>query len=436
MNRMLKSSSSTLVSLACSAMPALAVTDAEFEALQRQLNALAERVQTLEADNAALRQQLQADDKPGGVLVEQTVSQTSVETAPAAVAAVEPQLTQPDEKLFIKGDFRYRYESTNVERQKRRDRDRIRARMEVIAQLSPSVVVGTGIATGGTDPVSANQTLGQGGTRKDLDLNLAYARWQPTDEAFLAMGKMKNSFYRPQGSGLLWDSDYTPEGIAAGWQGDYGFAVGALYWLESDSRLSDHQAIVGAQIGLKLDLNHHQLTTGVGYYNVPVAGNSSYYGDPDAFYGNSYRCDDFDSADECFYRYDYEELEWFADYTLKVFPVPVNVYIDYVQNLAVDRFDSGWLFGISAGSLKKRGQWEFGYEYQDLDADAAFGLLSDSDFAAGGTDGRGHHLFGGYALSDRVHLDLTWYINNKFGGDRLARALDYDRVMVDAVFVY
>ncbi len=414
---------------------ALAVSDAEFRQLQAQLNALAERVRTLEADNARLREQA-ADNQP---LEQKLVGPEPPAAAESELAVAEaqpgPAFSLMD-RISVKGDFRYRYETTDVERQDRRERERIRARAEIQARLSPTVMVGTGIATGGTDPVSANQTLGQGGTRKDLDLNLAYARWEPLEGSFLSLGKMKNNFYRPQGSGLLWDSDYSPEGLSAGWSAGNFFAIGGLYWLESDTLKDDHQATWGAQLGVKLDIGDNHLTAGIGYFDIPVSGNTSYYGDDDDFYGNSFRCEDFDSADYCTYRFDYEELELFADFTLNTLPIPLTLYLDYVQNLSVDQYEQGWLFGVSAGGLGRQGQWEIGYEYEDLDADAVFGLLSGSDFAAGGTDGRGHHLFGGYALSSNVHLALTWYINNKFGRDRLVRALDYDRIMVDAVFVY
>lgn len=406
------------VGLACllAASPLLAaVSEAQFERLRADLMALAERVQVLEAENRQLR------DSAAG--------QTP---APGAEAS---GLNWSD-RIEVSGDFRYRYEEIDVEDRPRRERNRIRARALIRATLPHDVEIGTGFASGGDDPVSANQTLGGAGSRKELGLDLAYARWQPVDEFYLAAGKMKNVFYRPQKSGLLWDGDYNPEGVGAGWSNDLVFLTGGANWLESDSSRSNRQLAWGVQGGLTLAVGPMALTTGVGYYDLPVAGNASFFGDPDDFFGNSFICADPESAEGCVYLYDYEELEWFLDLGIDQFALPVKLYADVVQNLAVDEADTGWLLGLRLGKAKDRGTWQLGYEYQDLEADAVFGLLSDSDFAGGGTDARGHKLLASYALSRSTQLGITWYINNEFGGSRLEDPIDYDRVMFDAKFKY
>ena len=45
----------------------------------------------------------------------------------------------------------------------------------LVAKPTDTTEVGLGMATGGDDPVSTNQTLGGGGSTKDVRLDLAYA---------------------------------------------------------------------------------------------------------------------------------------------------------------------------------------------------------------------------------------------------------------------
>ena len=74
-----------------------------------------------------------------------------------------------------------------------------------------------------------------------------------------------------------------------------------------------------------------------------------------------------------------------------------------------------------------------------LEADAVLGLLSDSDFAGGGTDGKGHILTGAYGINKQWSLGLTSFLNNEAGEKNLADqggALSYDRIQLDTKFKY
>ena len=119
--------------------------------------------------------------------------------------------------------------------------------------------------------------------------------------------------------------------------------------------------------------------------------------------------------------------------------MPVNVFGNYVQNQDADDYDTGWLLGAKLGKASGRGTWQLAYQYQDLEADAVLGLLSDSDFAGGGTDGKGHRISGAYGLSKSWNIGFTWFLNNEAGEKNLADeggALDYDRVMLDTAFKF
>jgi hypothetical protein len=80
------------------------------------------------------------------------------------------------------GDLRYRHESINEEGQAERQRQRIRARFGVTADVAENVRVGLTLATGGDDPVSANQSLDTGFSRKPIGVDRAFFTWAATDE--------------------------------------------------------------------------------------------------------------------------------------------------------------------------------------------------------------------------------------------------------------
>lgn len=413
----------SLATLVCCSSPIAhaAVSDADFARLQEQMQALASRLQALEVENAELRD-LVAEPQADG----------------AAESGAKPVLAATDwgDRLSVSGDFRYRYEEIKLEDADRRQRDRIRARVNLKARITDSITLTTGVSTGGDDPISTNQTLGNVGSRKDLRLNLAYVDWAPVEGWSITAGKMKNQFYRPQRTALIWDGDYTPEGMGAAWANEQFFFNAAGNWLESDSRGGGKQLAWGLQGGVNLELGSASLTTGVSYFDLPVHGDKVFFGGPNEFYGNSFSCDDLASLEGCVYLYDYEELEWFADLGMEVAGRPLHLYTDVVQNQAVDEFDTGWMVGLNYGKAKARGTWQVGYEYRDLEADAVFGILSDSDFAGGGTDGRGHIVRGRYVPVENVAFDVTWFINNHLGDDLFSdgRSLSFDRVMLDASF--
>ena len=104
-----------------------------------------------------------------------------------------------------------------------------------------------------------------------------------------------------------------------------------------------------------------------------------------------------------------------------------------------DEYDTGWLAGLTLGKASSKGAWAIGYQYRDLEADAVLGLLSDSDFAGGGTDGKGHILTGAYCINKQWSLGVTWFLDNEAGEKNLAEqggAVDYDRIMIDTKFKY
>jgi hypothetical protein len=412
-------------------MPAAhaAVTDEEFAQLREQLALMSERLDNLEAENRELRAlQGQVD-----VAVDELAA--NMEAADAAVAAAPVESWS--DRVSMEGDFRYRYESISAEGSQTRQRNRIRARTNITAQVSDRTEVGFGLATGGDDPVSTNQTLGGGGSSKSVVLNLAYADWEFMDDAHLILGKFNNPLTRVGKQGLMWDGDWTPEGAGFKYSGDTFFASGFGTYLESDSRKSNDSFAWGGQLGMTGQIGGATLLGGLGYFSIEAAGKSTSFGDPgdpDDFFGNTaiersgLPCGTTPGTD-CVYRYDYLLTEVFAEASFEVGDMPVRVFADYVTNGDVSDNDTGWTLGTTLGQTKDRGQWQFSYYYTDKEADAVLGLLTDSDFAGGGADAKGHWLQVNWGVNKHWTIGAQYFINEVdiAGGT----GSDYDRLMID-----
>jgi len=414
--------------LLLSPVAAQAASDEELAEMRTLLMALSERLDTLEAENRALAA-ANAELKKGNE--ETAVSVAAVSEKTEAVAAeVKEQATKSSwaDSLRWSGDFRYRYETFDIENKPDRNRNRIRARAALIADVTPNVEVGLGLASGGDDPVSSNQTLGGGGSTKDLRIDLAYFDWDGLKDTNVYGGKFKNYIHRSGKNALLWDSDWRPEGTGIKWSNGTFFANGLGTWIESDTNKGESFAYL-TQLGVKLPIGDSmKLTTGIGYHNFETAGNGSYFGDDDDFFGNS-----FDPVTNT-YIYDYEELELFADLDFELFGHPAQVFGNYVQNQDADENDTAYALGFKYGSAKNKGEWQFGYVYQKLEADAVFGLLTDSDFGGGGTDSKGSIIKGSYAFVKNVNANLTYFINDV--GLKSGDPIDFKRLQLDLSFKY
>ena len=426
---------------------ALAVSDEEIAAMRLQIQALSERLDKLEAENRELvarNEELRYSEHRGSehgdsgkvALAPQISAAPMDNTTTPASDSSPPQTvstetsTKPGwaERIRWQGDFRYRYEHIDLQDRDSRNRSRIRARAALIADITPDLVIGFGVASGGDDPVSSNQTLGGGGSSKDLALDLAYFDWSAFEDTHIYGGKFENLLYRPGGSQLLWDSDWRPEGTALSWSNDMFFAEGLGTWIESDSDNQESFAYA-LQAGINFPIGDAlSLTAGAGYHVFDVQGRGSVFGDADDFYGNS-----FNPVTQT-YLYNYEELEVFASMTFEVFSRPMQLYADYVQNQAADDHNKGYIVGFNFGEASRKGQWEVGYAYEKLEADAVFGLLTNSDFGVGGTDAKGSMIGVSYALHNGVNAGLNYYITQI--GIKSGTPIDAKRLQMDLSFKY
>ena len=396
------------------------VPESEWREFKEQYAALANRVNALEAENQKL--------KAMGVGTFVTVEDLSATNEKVATLEKQNKSTSWAESVKWKGDFRYRYEDIEEDGKNDRDRNRIRARAALIAKPSDTTEVGLGLATGGDDPVSTNQTLGGGGSTKDVRLDLGYLRWTGLENTYVTAGKFKNNYYVEQKSSLIWDGDFRPEGIAAGWSNDMFFANASYNFIESDSR-NDDDGIWGAQVGAEFTLFENlKLTAAAKYLDIPTKGRTAIYDDD--FFGNSTISENGEEV----YEYDYNLYNVSLGVSFNLFDMAVTVYGDYVENDDADDLETGYLAGVKLGKAKAQGSWQVQYQYEDLEADATLGLITDSDFMGGGTDGEGHKF------SAKYMIDNAWYVGTTyFDGSRgvdLGNDADYTRLMLDTGFKY
>jgi len=394
----------SLFSLMLATSPyATANSQSEVDVLKAQVQQL---TQTLEKMNHKLNQLEKNQTKAA-----QTPSQKSAWT----------------EQVKIKGDLRYRYENIHdgAVGKRERERHRIRARLGIFAHVNDTVDVGLQLATGGEgNPTSTNETLDSSFGTKDFDLDLAYFDWHPVDGIRLLGGKMKNPFFRPHKTALLWDGDLRPEGLAVKYNGDLLFANAGAFYIEEDSDDQTEAFLFGGQIGLKTKIHGAKLTTGVGYFHFEGLENKNVVANK----GNTLKNGAFEN--------DYEEAEAFFQLDTKLGTLPLSLFGDFVNNTAAKNDNQGYLLGVKVGKTKKPGSWDLTYIYEDLEADAVVSTFTDGDFADGGTNGKGHIFKAGYAVAKNWTLGMTYFKTENGKAGNASDFDDYDRLQADIKFKF
>ena len=345
------------------------------------------------------------------------------------------------EQLKIYGDFRYRYECRDREWKSdpKDDRHRIRARVGIQFRINEEMLFDFRIASGeflenddgdligSGDYVSGNVTLGEYWASKNAWIDRAYLAWTPkwADGVTLLFGKTYNPFYLAGKSDLIWDHDLNPEGIGiqyvTAWDKADELFLNAFAGTVQENGSHADKRMLGAQAGLVHTFDDSSRGTfGISYFDYThVKGEEAIL--DDAFAGNS--------NNGTVYLYDYNLFEIFGEYAWKVGDMPVGLFGDYVVNTASGvSEDTGWLVGFGLNKLRKPGDWSFAYNYRDLEADAVFGAFTDSDFADGGTNARGHKFSLNYALAENTAFGVTYFCDEKLSEEPKE---DYERIQLD-----
>ena len=377
----------------------------EIAELKKQMIEMQKKIEKLEMQQKSQDQEV--DEK-----IAEAIDQNNEEVIPESLSWIK--------KVKPYGDFRYRYEyrDRDWKTDSTSDRHRIRARVGLKTQINDEFMFDFRIATSeffedsgdtvGGDYVSGNKTLGDYWASKNAWIDRAYVAYTPnwTEGVTILAGKVFNPFYLPGKSDLIWDHDLNPEGAAIQFgtdltESDTFFATAFAGVVQENGSNSDKR-MIGGQLGLTHKFDSSELTVGTGYYDYSNIKGEKPIMAP-AFAGNS--------NDGTVYTYDYNMVELFGEYKTKVGEMPVSVFGEYVMNTASGvKEDSGYLIGCVINKAKKPGTWQFGYNYRDLEADATFGAFTDSDFADGGTDAKGHKFQLAYAVAENTTIGASYFL--------------------------
>lgn len=366
-------------------------------------------------------------------------------------------------------DFRYRHEQIDQEDYDMRVRNRFRLRVGALATATDEIDIGFRLASGSSsDPVSTNQTLDEGFSKKPVWIDLAYFDYHPKFIEGLNFigGKMENPFLIPAKTDLIWDHDLTPEGLTFKYKHkidpvELFINVGGFWVKERSAKLTEDEVndndsgFLGGLTGLKFDImENFDINAGVGYFhfiNMASDKNTAYETlyDSTKGFGNS----TFTNNKTSYYIHDYHELEAYLSLNFKAGDIPFMVYGDYVNNLGVDKNnwycketkdrtgkeckeeDMGWMTGFQVGKCKDKNSWELNYNYRFLEADAVVGAFTDSDSGNGGTDHKGHKVSIAYQLFKNWNVGFTFF-DDKLGLnlEEDEKAPTYKRYQFDFVF--
>ena len=326
------------------------------------------------------------------------------------------------DRISFKGDIRLRHETIDEEGEEDRSRMRFRTRVGMTAKVNDDVKVVFQLATGGNNPVSTNQSLDGGFSRKDVGVDLAYVDWKINDSFTVNAGKMKNPLFKAGGVPLVWDSDLNPEGVAVKFtSGGFFGTVGGFSVEERSS--ADDSLLYALQAGYKFPLGEDtSLTAGAGYFAYTnTIGN-------EPFFDGKSRGNTVDVLGN--YVYDYKNTEVFAQLDTLLNGWKLQVYAHMTQNNEVSTEDTGYAFGAKLGA----GKSQYTYTFQDVEADSVIATFNDSDFGGGGTDADGHILKYKYSYSKNIALGGTLFVNkvDRFQGIEH----DYSRLQLDVEFKF
>ncbi len=305
-----------------------------------------------------------------------------------------------DRVIQWSGDLRYRQEVIESDTVGR-SRSRIRARIKAEAEVNEKVDVTLRLATGGHGVTSTNQTLGNYGSNKPIDLDMAYFEWRPVGSLKIWAGKMKNPLYQGN-SDLIFDTDWTPGGYAFNYETgrDDGFAMFINFSeISIDERANTKRdaSLDGSQIGFRIPFLGTELTLGYGALRFD---NIKGYDGAFINRGNSLVLDK--------YVNEYNLQQIFLAYDFKIKDIGVQIFVEDVNNTEVVEQSKGFLYGFKVGNAEKKGTWDLKITYRELEKDAVLGGITDGD-TFGGTDGKGVVLGFNYACGDNSSLGLSFY---------------------------
>ncbi len=409
MNNRLVSAAIVAALSAAAFIPAAQAQSSDLEALKAQLSALQSKVAELEQKQKV---QVEVQDK--------TLDQ---------VAQQRANVGDWVGRFQWKGDFRYRNETIDQEFvHSQRNRDRIRARFGFFAKVNDTLRVEMQATTdenlsGGSsgDARSSNQTLTDANSRKEVDLDTAYAEWTPNARNKVTFGKMRYPWVRPTGS-LFYDGDINPEGVAYNWQqGTTGLFAAAYYIRLAERSATADSNMLGAQVGWRGDIAAGtRLTLAASYADHAAVQGYNAVQDANAAqnaFGNSTSTTTCRPGITACIASDFDVAEGSAELAFTVGGRPLSFMVDYAKNTGEDLtgaaagLDTAYGAGVQYGKVANAHSWEVGALYQKIENNALYAQWIDSDFGGGNAGSEGPVLKAGYGFGKNFRINGTYFMN-------------------------
>ena len=305
------------------------------------------------------------------------------------------------------GDLRTRFQSESTETPgvtNDRDRGRLRFRLGANIHMLKNLDIGFRMVTGGeSSRDSGNETFDGGFTHKAFDLDLAYFRYQPAIvgwDTVLQGGKFKPPFMKSE---LIWDGDVTVEGISQQLSKSFGNAkLDANFgqFIYDEFNPGEDIIIFGYQGVLTQETGLGKFIVAVGYYDVQNTEDLVTNFSGSSLLSNTSEVKMFDVMGEWSEKIQGKKLKLYAEYTRNV------------GTLASGNpdLDTAWQVGAQYGkSGKKFGDYDLKIIYREVQTEAVFDVISDSDFHGGRSNGKGFEVGGSLGLAKGVKLALSYY---------------------------
>jgi len=330
-------------------------------------------------------------------------------------------------------DFRLRYQWQERDGL-RRGRERIRLRLNFSKEVVSGLRVGFGLATGGDDPRSTNQTLSESFSTPDFRLNCAYVGYEPVDGLMLWGGKyagIKKVLWVP--TDLLWDSDLTPEGggvvlkVEAGRLEFYG---NIAFFLLDEVKDEEDPMMFTFQPAVRVSLNDNiRIKGAIGYYSTRnLKGKILPYSS-----GSNTLAQFISSNGDTIAGIANEFVSIEPAFSIEVGELPdpvemVSLFGSYVTNSEVGSAGTGYAIGVKLGtsSMKEKGKWQVKYIRRRLEKDAWPDIFPDSDAYDGMTGIEGDEVIVSLSVAEGVIATLDYYHMKPIGGSSKERLLQAD----------
>ena len=121
-----------------------------------------------------------------------------------------------------------------------------------------------------------------------------------------------------------------------------------------------------------------------------------------------------------------------------------------MRNVTQTRDNIGYSAGLQLGRAARKGQWEVNYRWLELQANAWYEEMAESDFGAfyaaaptggvagyrSGTNVRGHWVKGTYAFNDAINFSVAYFLTELIHPSPATSDSGAGRLFVEAVWKF